>query len=94
MGPRAKGNLRNAVGAGVTTSVAGFLAALFWHAGIEMVELALRKRYDSAVEAVIGVVEEAWKLFLIVATAEILLAVLIGGAIGGLVARSAAKHWN
>lgn len=94
LGPRAKGTFRNALGAGLTTAVAGFLVALFAHAGVEMVDLALRKRYESAVEAVIGVIEEAWKFFMIVATVEVVATLLIGGMVGGLIARSAAARWR
>ena len=94
MGPRAKGTLRNATGAGFTAAIAGFVAALFIHAGVEMVKLALRKRYDGGVEAIIGVIQEAWKFLIIVASMEVFLMILIGGAIGGLIARSAAMRWN
>lgn len=94
MGPRAKGDLRKALGAGLTTSIAMFMLALLTHSGVTMVELALRKRYENGVEAVIGVLEEAWKYFVEVGTTEIIATTLVGGMIGGLFARAAAKNWN
>ncbi len=94
MGPRAGGSLINVLATGLTTAVSTYVVALFVHSGVTMVRLALRRRYDGAVEALIGLIEEAWEYNTMVLAQDVVMTLLAGGMLGGLFARAAARRWS
>lgn len=93
MGPRAGYGFRGAIGGGLTTTAAMVIVALFIHSTIEMVHLSLRKAYDGATEAVVGIFEIGIEYAKLIATPEIIGTLLVGGILAAVVTNAADARW-
>lgn len=93
LGPRSHSNRNASIGAGLTTAVAVVFWGLLIHAGIEMIKLSLRKRYDGAGEALIGVLELMGKYGQMMLTPEILITLIGGGMVVGSLSGWAERRW-
>ena len=94
MGLRAHPTRGASISAGLTTAVSVLFWNLLIHGIIEMLKLSLRKRYDGAGEAVIGVFKLMLKYALLMATPEIIVSLLVGGMLAGAVSGWAQRRWN
>ena len=93
LGHRSHPDRRASIGAGLTTAIAVTFWALLIHAGIEMITLSLRKRYDGAGDALIGVLKLMGKYGEMMLTPEILITLLLGGVIAGALSGWAERRW-
>ncbi len=84
-GPRAPAGYRGAVSYGLTGTAAFLFWGLLFHSGYEMIQLSLRKQYDNAMEALVGVFEIALEFGQIMMTQDIILTFVLGGIFAGLV---------
>ena len=94
VGRRAGLGRTTAIGIGVTGGAALGIVGLFTHASAEMIKLSLRKIYDGPAEAVVAVFEIGLKFGAVVATPEVIGALLIGGAIGGVLTEAVNNRAN
>lgn len=94
MGPRVGRGTTAAINNGLT----GVFVMMLWGIGIqacnEMVRLAMKKRYDSAMEAVVAIFQISAEFGLIVATVPIGLFLLVSAVLSGLVTEAAGKRWR
>jgi hypothetical protein len=93
-GPHQREGYNAGFSTGITTAVALAFCGVFLHAGIEMIRLSMRLRYDGAMEAVVAMFSIAGKYAMIAATPWPLMTLFIGGAIGGLTVEWASRRWN
>ena len=84
-GPRAGTGYVASFSYGLTATVAMVVMALFFNSFVVMIEFALRKRYDGAGEAVTHVFELFVEHGQMMATADILMTLLVVGILGGVV---------
>ena len=70
------------------------ILGLFTHASAEMLKLSLRKVYDGPAQAVVAIFEIGLKFGSVVATPEVIGALLIGGAIGGVLTEAVNNRAN
>ncbi|MGH1329367.1 MAG: TrgA family protein [Paracoccaceae bacterium] len=85
MGRRAFDRLSQQTGYGITTSFLIVFWALLAFGGYEMYRRSIRMRYDGPVEALVGMVEHMKDYAILIATPTVMGALIVGGAIGGLV---------
>lgn len=95
MGPRAGlGGAAAAMGVGLSTSVVLSVTAVFVFATREMVIRSMNRRFDGVMDAALGTFDIALDYGLMLLTPQMLAVLVGGGAIGGLVAHGAARHWR
>lgn len=82
------------INAGVTGAVMLVLVGLFVQAANEMTRLAMRNRYDNAMEAIVAIFQIMAEWGLMIMAMPVILTLLIGGAIAGLIGESAAQRWR
>ncbi len=84
--------------AGINAGITGVVMLVFWglfvQACNEMTRLAMRNRYDNAMEAIVAIFELMAEWGLLMLTVPIGVTLLIGGAVTGLIAESAAQRWR
>lgn len=84
--------------AGVNAGITGVVVLLFWalfvQAANEMTRLAMRNRYDNALEAITAIFQIGAEWGLLIMTAPIITTLAVGGILTGLVAESAAQRWR
>lgn len=94
MGPAAGHGMIESANAGLKTSLIMTIVALFVFSTEEMLVLAFRRTYKGPMEAVVGIVqlavEFAQKLFVL----DMLVVLLLGGALAGCLAEWAARRWR
>ena len=94
MGKRAGRGTTAAINNGLT----GVFLLMLWGIGVqatnEMVRLAMRNRYDGALEALTAIFEIGAEYALIVATVPIGIALLIGAVVSGLLTEFAGNRWR
>lgn len=83
-GPRAGQGYRAAIGSGLTTSLAMLFCALFWHSSYQMVVASMARNHGAAMEAVMSTFQRFWDGLVLMSTAPIWGALLIGGALAGM----------
>ena len=91
MGSRAGLGYATAIGAGLTTSAAMVLWALFLHSSGEMIRLALRRRYDDAVEAIVGIFELMLDHAVRMSGVEVWILLVAGGAVAGTITEAVGR---
>ena len=84
-GSRSGHGYYNAVGYGLTAMVSMVAWGLLIYSSIEMVERSFRKMYDGPVDAVVSVFELGVDYLRVIASAELVIFLVIGGIICGLV---------
>lgn len=94
LGLRAHPDRNASVGAGLTTAFALLFWGLLIHGIVEMLKLSLRKRYDGAGEAVIGVFQLMMKYAMMMATPEIIVTLFVGGMLAGSLSGWAQRRWK
>jgi len=94
VGRRAGAGISQAVGVGVTGGAALGIVALFAHSSAHMLKQSLRKAYDGPAEAVVAVFEIGLDFGRQAFTVEVIIALLVGGIIGGLIAEYMTKVAN
>lgn len=83
---------------GINNGVAGVFVLLLWGIAVqacyEMFRLAMRNRYDGAIEALLAIIEIGAEYAVLLATVPIALICVAGALIAGLGAEYAAKTWR
>lgn len=90
---RGRGRIES-MGAGVRTSLAIVVALVLLFAVREMLQRSVDGRYDTPMDALLGVFERALVLGNSVIQLEVISVLLLGGLFGGAVAHWAAENWN
>ncbi|MFN4155993.1 MAG: TrgA family protein [Paracoccaceae bacterium] len=96
MGPaaqRARSRI-DAMGSGIRTSLTIVVLVVLIFACADMMGRAMKGRYKTPLDAVLGVFEQALVLAPPLARPDILAVLLLGGLIGGAVAHWAGRRWN
>ncbi|EIE52255.1 tellurium resistance protein [Salipiger aestuarii] len=94
VGPRAGRGSAAAISHGVTGVVVAILWALFLHATNEMVDLAMRHRYDGALEAFAAIFEIAVEYGTLLLDTGFMMLMVIGALVTGLLPELASRHWR
>lgn len=95
MGPaakRARGRI-DAMGSGIRTSLTAVLLVVLIFACADMLDRAMKGRYKTPLDAVLGVFERALILVPPLAQPDILAVLLLGGLFGGAMAHWAGQRW-
>lgn len=90
---RGRGRVES-MGTGVRTSLAIVVSLVLLFAIRDMLQRSVKGRYDSPMDAVLGIFEQALILGGSVFQLEVLAVLLLGGLFGGAVAHWAAENWN
>ncbi|MFN7224103.1 MAG: TrgA family protein [Paracoccaceae bacterium] len=96
MGPfahRARGRVE-AMGTGIRTSFTMVVCVLLIFACVEVLDRAIKGRYDNPLDALLGVFERAFVLAPPLARPDILGVLLLGGLLGGALAHWTSQRWN
>jgi hypothetical protein len=96
MGPfahRAKGRIE-AMGTGIRTSLTIVVIVVLVFACVDMLDRAIKGRYDTPLDALLGVFEQALALVPPLAQPDILGVLLLGGLFGGGLAYWAGRRWS
>ncbi|MCF6443421.1 TrgA family protein [Nereida sp. MMG025] len=94
IGSRARDTYVAAFAHGLTGAAAWVFWAMLAHSTIKMVELSLRKQYDDAMQAVVGVFEIALKDGQIMGSALVVTTIIIVGMGAGLAATWASRRFD
>lgn len=94
VGPRAGRGGAAAISHGVTGVVAAILWALFLHATNEMVDLAMRHRYDGALDAFAAIFEIAVEYGALLLDTGFIMLMVIGAVVVGVLPEIASRHWR
>lgn len=94
MGPDAGRGNWMAVNSGIKTSACAVGLALLIFSTYEMLRLAFRPAYKSPMEAVVGIFELAVDYAISLIAWDVLVVLVIGGALAGLLSEWAARRWN
>tara|TARA_R110002074_G_scaffold44782_10_gene116481 strand:- start:10933 stop:11373 length:441 start_codon:yes stop_codon:yes gene_type:complete len=94
MGPRVGRGITAAINNGLT----GVFVLMLWGIGVqaanEMVRLAMKNRYDGAMEALVAVFQIGAEFGLLIATVPIGLFLVVAAVISGLVTEFASNRWR
>lgn len=94
MGPRVGRGTTAAINNGLT----GVFVLVLWGIGVqacnEMVRLAMRNRYDGAMEAVVAIFQIGAEFGVLIATVPIGLFLVVSGVIAGLVTEFVGIRWR
>ena len=94
MGPRAGRGRGESIGAGLLTSALILFWVLVIYAIAQMIERSMHMMYDGPMEAVLGVFDLMLKYGALLAAPATPVALVVGGALGGLVAEWAGRRWS
>lgn len=94
MGPEAGRGNWMAINAGLKTAVCTALVALLVFSTYEMLVLAFRPAYNGPMEAVVGIFDLAVEFFVTMLAWDVLIVLLVGGALAGLMSEWAARRWS
>jgi hypothetical protein len=94
MGLRYGNKTSSAIGSGLTTMFTTLFWVLLLNAIREMIRLSLRKQYDGPVDAVVGVFQLMIKFGQMLLTPEIIITLLLAGAVGGIISGWASRRWR
>ncbi len=82
---------------GIQTGMRGALFMVIWvlfaTGFAQMIKLALRKRYDAPTEALVDVMARALDFGKLVFQPDVLIVLIVGGALSGLAAEWAGRRW-
>lgn len=83
-----------AMGTGIRTSFTIVVFVVLIFACIEMMDRAFKGRYDTPMEAILGIFEQAIALAPPLAQPNVLAVLLLGGLFGGAAAHWAGQRWT
>jgi hypothetical protein len=84
----------DAMATGLRTASIAALVVLFLFSVAQMIELALRMRYDGPVEALVAIFEEMVKIAPYLADLPFLLMLAAGAALAGLLTGAVGRRWR
>ncbi|MDP4033815.1 MAG: TrgA family protein [Pseudorhodobacter sp.] len=91
--PRAR-NRVDSMGAGIRTSLTIVVVVVLIFACADMLDRAMKGRYKTPLDAMLGIFEQALGLVPPLAQPDILGVLLLGGLVGGALAHWAGQKWN
>lgn len=94
MGGRAGRGVTGAINNGITGVLAMVFWALFVQGAYEMVQRAMRNRYDGPFEAVLAIFELGVEYGLLILVPTIIWTLLVGGLLAGFATESAFRRWR
>ncbi len=94
LGSRVGVDYVTAIGIGFTAMLALVFWCLFFYAFREMISLALDRRFDGPVEAVVGVFKIGIEYGAQLAYPHILLTLLLGGGAAGVICEFVNRRWS
>ncbi len=94
MGPRAGRGFVPAINNGITGTAVLILWGLGAHSAYEMFRLAMRNRYDGAMEALTAIFLIGAEFGLMIATLPVIGTAIVGAVIAGLLTDAAARRWR
>ncbi len=94
VGSRVGQGWRAAVGYGLTGAAALVFWGLFLQSFGEMIRRSLRKQYDGAMDAVVGVFELMIEHVQIMVAVPVIVTLILGGIVAGLIIEWSARRWN
>ncbi|APX25070.1 MULTISPECIES: TrgA family protein [Salipiger] len=94
VGPRAGRGMSAALSHGITGTVALVFWALMVQAANEMVHLALRHRYSSAMDAFAAIFEIAAEYGALLLDTGFFLLMVLGAVVTGILSESASRRWR
>lgn len=94
MGRRVGKPYSEAIGSGILTSVIIVFWALLLFSVYEMIQLSIKMRYDGPMDAVLGVFELMLEYGMALPRQGVLLALGVGGIVGGIAAEVANRLWR
>lgn len=96
MGPVAHRSVRriDAMGAGIRTSFTIVIFVVLIFACVEVFDRAIKGRYQTPMDAVLGVFENGLAMIQAAIRPDVLAVLLLGGLFGGALAHWAGKRWN
>jgi hypothetical protein len=94
VGKRAGRGTKDAVGNGLTGVAALLFWTLFFHACLEMFDLALKRRFDGPVEAFSSIFEIAIEYMGLLMNPMMIATLLIGALLTGYFSEYAARRWK
>ncbi|MCX7565517.1 TrgA family protein [Sulfitobacter sp. F26169L] len=94
MGRRAGRGFVNGLNNGLTGTAVLFIYCIGIHSAFEMFRLAMRNRYDGAMEALTAIFLIASEFGLMIATPAVILTAVAGAVIIGPVVDMAAERWH
>ncbi|MCU0908861.1 MAG: TrgA family protein [Rhodobacteraceae bacterium] len=94
VGERAGDGMWPSAGYGLTTSMLIVFWSLLLFSGNEMLQRSIRRHYDGAVDAILGMVSIAIGNLMMIATPTVIATLVIGGIFGGYLSEFAARRWR
>lgn len=94
MGSRVGKGMSNAIGAGITTSVALTVVCVFYFSAREMIIRSMNRRYGGPLEATVSTFEIAFDYTLMLINPLVLGILLVGGVLGGMLAEATNRRWS
>lgn len=94
VGPQKMVNMAEGLSYGLTGAGVMTFLALFLQSGNEMMRLAMRHRYDGALEAVAAVFQIGVEFGAEVLTMQVAVTLVIGGLVTGAIVYVAARRWS
>ena len=83
---------------GINNGLTGVVAMMFWelfvHSTDEMVRQAMRNRFDGPFEAIIAILYIGIDYGIMIATANIIITLVVGGVVAGLATEYAHRRWR
>ena len=94
LGTRLTGGYISGISNGFTITAFGAVIVLLIHGADEMVDLAMRNRYNGFMAAFSGIFQNAFDYGVKVATRDILITLFVGGCLSGLLLEWVGKRWR
>ena len=83
-----------AASTGIRTAILAALAVLLTFAVTTMLEISMRGRYRGPMDALLDIVNQFIDYAALLMSVEVAVAVLVGGAIAGMITESAGRRWR
>ncbi|MDU8929209.1 TrgA family protein [Alisedimentitalea sp. MJ-SS2] len=94
VGKRVRVDYVTAMGIGFTGMVAAVFWVLFFHSFNTMLELALDRRYDGPVEAIVSIFKIALEYSAYLVHVHIIATLVVGGILSGMIAEFVDRRWS
>lgn len=93
-GAAKRSRMFEAASTGMRTAVIATLAALFLLALGTMIQISLRGRYRSPMDAVLDVLNQFYDFGGLLMNLPVLVTIILGGAVAGMVTEAAGRRWR